>query len=165
MEKLRHWTSRGTADFVYRIASDFVAQLETKLENNGTSQKELASRLGVTVGRVSQVLNDPGNLTLKNTVRYAQALGMKVAVVAYEDGDPDNNYGPISSGIFQTCWQNAGAPRDFFQLANSCGIVHQLGGAANPMCGGLYWSPLTSQNGTGSRPLPEINRLAGSRIQ
>jgi transcriptional regulator with XRE-family HTH domain len=164
MEKLKHWTSNSTTEFVYRISSDFVAQLEMKLEKDGTSQKELADRLKVTVGRVSQVLNDPGNLTLKNTVRYAKALGMKVALIAYEDDDPGNAYGPVSSGVFHACWKNSGSPRDLFQLAYSPGIVHWVGGAAPPH-GGLTWTDQTSQNGTDSIPRPEIYRLAGSQIQ
>jgi hypothetical protein len=52
-------------------------------------------------------------LTLKKAVAYARALGMKVSVVAYEDGDPHNEKGPISSEIFAICWDNQKQPRDF----------------------------------------------------
>src|SRR2546421_4673138 len=100
MEKLSHWTKGTTAKFIYRISSDFVAQLQGKLESDGITSSQLARRIGVTLGRVSQVLNDPGNITLKGTVKFAKALGMKVAVVAYDDGDAMNNKGPISSEIF-----------------------------------------------------------------
>lgn len=127
--QLRHWTARSTLDFVHRISSDFVAQVETKLENAGISHTDLATRLGVSVGRVSQVLNDPGNLTLKNTVQYAQALGMKVAVLAYDDDDPKNKKGPISAAVFNLCWRRAGAPRDFFEFARYEGLIRQFIGA------------------------------------
>src|SRR5437879_5129586 len=107
MEKLKqHWTARSAADFAYRIASDFVAQLEKKIEKEGITQKQLADRIGISVGRVSQVLNDPGNLRLESTVQFARALGMKVSVVAYEDGDHENHNGPINSEIFYVCWKH-----------------------------------------------------------
>jgi hypothetical protein len=41
---------------------------------------------------------------------------MKVAVVAYDDGDPSNEKGPINSEIFSVCWSQCGRPRDFFDL-------------------------------------------------
>jgi predicted XRE-type DNA-binding protein len=126
MEKLKHWTQRSVGDFVYRVASDFVVQLEKKLEKDKISHKELADVLHVSPGRVSQVLNNPGNLTLKNTVVYARALRMKVAVVAYEDGDPENNKGPIASEIFSSCWKRLGGPRNFFVLSEMAVRIHQL---------------------------------------
>jgi hypothetical protein len=118
MELNKHWTSRSVADFVYRIASDFVLQLEKRMDETGTNQKKLADLSGVSEGRLSQVFNNPGNLTLKSTVQYAQALGLKVALVAYEDSkDPHNQSGPINSEIFSICWNDAGAPHDYFDLA------------------------------------------------
>jgi transcriptional regulator with XRE-family HTH domain len=116
-ELKKHWTENSVDDFVYRIASDFVLQLETKIEKGEVSQRELAVRLNVSDGRVSQVLNNPGNLTLKKVVEYARALGMKVAIVAYDDGDSENNKGPINPEIFNKCWKRAGSPADFFALS------------------------------------------------
>jgi transcriptional regulator with XRE-family HTH domain len=114
----KHWTSEDTDAFVYRIASDFVLQLEKKMDGS-LNQNDLARRLKVSKGRVSQVLNNPGNLTLKKIVQYSRALKMKVAVVAYDDGDSENRNGPINSEIFYECWQKSGRPNDFFSLANS----------------------------------------------
>lgn len=121
-----HWTQQSIPDFVYRIASDFVIQIEKKLEKERIQHNEFATQLGVTKGRVSQLINNPGNLTLKNIVHCARTLGMKVAVVAYEDGDTENRSGPINSEIFSTCWQRAGAPRDFFELSGSFGRIYNL---------------------------------------
>jgi transcriptional regulator with XRE-family HTH domain len=90
-------------------------QLETAM--NGRTRAELAATLGVSEGRVSQVFNNPGNLTLRNVIEYARALGQKVAIVAYDDGDRRNENGPINSEIFTTCWQRAGKPVDFFEMA------------------------------------------------
>jgi len=38
MEQLAHWTQRSVADFVYNISSNFVAQLETRMEEKETSK-------------------------------------------------------------------------------------------------------------------------------
>jgi hypothetical protein len=123
----RHWTERSIADFVYRISADFVLQLEKKLDSAGISHRAFASMAHVSEGRVSQVLNNPGNLTLTSTVQWARALNMKVAIVAYEDGDPDNKNGPVNSEIFHACWKRAGSPRNFFALGQCMsGRIHQL---------------------------------------
>lgn len=171
MEKLNHWTTKSTADFVYRISSDFVGQLELRMECFGTTRTELAERLKVTIGRVSQVLNDPGNLTLKNTVSYAGALGMKVAIVAYQDAsDPNNEKGPVNAEIFHECWRRAGSPRDFFQLNNSSqhSAMYQMGGSgAYPNYGAYVWYPDRAENGTGIRPPASFDsgRIAGQLVQ
>ncbi len=120
MAKLKaHWTQSGIASFVYRISFDFIAQLQKKVQNEDVKMYELAQKLGVDKSRVSQVFNDPGNLTLKNIVRYAGALGLKVAIVAYDDNDPENKNGPISSEVFSNCWEKAGKPEDFFDLTTA----------------------------------------------
>ncbi len=116
MGELKHWTERSVEDFLYKIGWDFVAQIEKLIDSGETTQAALAEKLGVSRGRVSQVLSNPGNVTLKNIVRYARALGKKVSVVAYDDGDPDNHNGPVNSEIFLSCWERAGKPADFFSL-------------------------------------------------
>lgn len=123
----RHWTERSIADFVYRISADFVLQLEKKLDLAGISHRTFARMAHVSESRVSQVLNNPGNLTLTSTVQWTRALNMKVAIVAYEDGDPGNTNGPVSSEIFHACWRRAGSPRNFFALGQRMsGRIHQL---------------------------------------
>ena len=110
-----HWTEDSTSDFLYRVGSDYIRQIEQKIEGN-VNQARLAARLSVTEGRVSQVLKHPGNITLRNIVEYARVLGLKVAVIAYDDSDPNNYDGPINAEIFTSCWELAGKPRDFFDL-------------------------------------------------
>jgi len=112
----RHWTDRSVDDFVYKISADFVRQLERAMITKGTNQAKLAKRLKVSEGRVSQVLNNPGNLTLKKIVEYVRALGCKVAIVEYDDDDPENRNGPVNAEIFAACWRKAGMPNDFFSL-------------------------------------------------
>lgn len=111
-----HWTERSTKDFLFRIAADFISQLEDKLESTSITKNELAKKLGVSKGRVSQIFNNPGNLTLQKIIEYSRALGMKVSLVAYEDNDPNNIHGPINSDIFRICWTRAGKPREFWDL-------------------------------------------------
>lgn len=115
-----HWTNRSLEDYVFAIASDFIVQLENKMEDVGISQDELAKQLGRSKGRISQMFNDPKNPTLGKIVEYSKVLGMKVAIVAYEDNDPENKKGPINSEIFKICWEKSGKPRDFwaFQEVN-----------------------------------------------
>ncbi len=116
MGKLNHWTERSTDDFLYKIGWDFIAQIEKSIDSGEITQAALAKKLGVTKGRVSQVLKRPGNLTLRNIVRYSRALGKKVSIVQYDDGDPDNQNGPINAEIFSACWERSGQPADFFSL-------------------------------------------------
>ncbi|MCX6630683.1 MAG: helix-turn-helix transcriptional regulator [Candidatus Solibacter sp.] len=112
----KHWTERSIEDFLYRVGFDFVQQIEELMKPSGTSQTELAKKLGVTEGRVSQVLNNPGNLTLRKVIEYARALQKKVAIVVYDDGDPDNANGPVNAEVFARCWDRSGKPSDFFAL-------------------------------------------------
>jgi transcriptional regulator with XRE-family HTH domain len=109
-----HWTERSLKDYLFRIAADFIAQLEEKMESQNITQDKLAASLGKTKGRVSQVLNHPGNITLANIIKLARTLGMKVSIVAYEDDDPENKRGPINSEVFKICWEKSGKPRDFW---------------------------------------------------
>ena len=112
----QHWTERNTDDFVQRIAFDFAAQIEELLEQGNTSQIELAKAMNLTEGRVSQLLNHPGNIGLKSAVKLARAIRRKVALVLYDDNDPENRNGPVASGIFLTCWERAGRPTDVYAL-------------------------------------------------
>ncbi|HEV2223552.1 MAG TPA: helix-turn-helix domain-containing protein [Candidatus Acidoferrales bacterium] len=114
---MSHWTSGNDRAFINRITFDFIAQLEKKREISAVTQSELAEKLEVTEGAVSQVFNlNRTNLNLKTMVRYARALGMKLAVVAYEDGDPKNERGPVGSELFASCWERIGRPRDVWTL-------------------------------------------------
>ena len=117
----RHWTERSTADFAYRISFDFAQQIEGLLEKKVIKRAALAKNLKVSKGRVSQVLNDPGNLGLLQIVKYARSVGRKVSVVMYDDHDPQNMKGPINSEIFTHCWEKCGSPSDFFALEDSFG--------------------------------------------
>jgi len=112
-----HWTSESLEAFIHRITFDFVTKVAKYLETKPLTQADLAKKLSISEGAVSQVLNTPRNLTLKTVVKYARAVGLKIALVAYDDGDPENKRGPINSEIFTACWENAGSPSDFRSLS------------------------------------------------
>lgn len=113
---MAHWTEKNLKHFLYRIAADFVTQLETKMQGESLTKTDLAQKLGKSKSRVSQILNNPGNLSLKTIIELARVLRLKVALVAYDDRDRDNERGPINSDIFRICWENSGKPRDFWSL-------------------------------------------------
>lgn len=126
----KHWTEKHADDFLYRIGADFVRQIEDAMKETGVNQKTLAHKLKLSEGRISQLLNNPGNITLKKVVQCARALGRKVAIVEYDDGDPNNRNGPINAGIFRQCWIRAGMPSDFFELedaASSNLVMYRIG--------------------------------------
>lgn len=114
----KHWTERSAGDFLYRIGLDFVSSLESSMGD--MTQAEFAKVVGKSEGRISQIFNNPGNLTLKTAIEYARGLGLKIAIVTYNDGDPDNNNGPINSEIFSKCWERLNKPTDFFELTDAC---------------------------------------------
>jgi transcriptional regulator with XRE-family HTH domain len=119
MSREQHWTAESADAFAHKLALDFIAQIENRLQELELSQNELARKLGVSEGAVSQVLNNPQNLTLKTIAKYARALGIKAAIVAYNDSDPSNEKGLINPGVFSTCWERAGNPRDMWSLEAS----------------------------------------------
>jgi transcriptional regulator with XRE-family HTH domain len=114
---MAHWTSANSKAFIHRITFDFIAQIEKKIDVLNWKQSDLAKKLGVTEGSVSQVLNsERNNLTLRSMVSYANAVGLKIAIVAYDDDDPQNDYGPVGSEIFEIAWDKLGKPRDIWSL-------------------------------------------------
>jgi hypothetical protein len=116
MENVAHFTQQSVSAFVLGISSTFVAQIETKMENDDVKRSEVAHRLDKTTGRVSQILNNPGNLSLRVMVEVAGTLGMKVSVLAYDDRDPKNENGPIDPEVFVKCWERAGRPTNLFDF-------------------------------------------------
>jgi transcriptional regulator with XRE-family HTH domain len=111
---VKHWTNESISAFVFAIVSDFLADIETVMEDEKIMRKDLALRMGVSEGRVSQIFSSPDKIGVTTIVRLAKALGMKVAIVAYSDGDPLNEKGPILATVFNKSWQAAGKPGDLF---------------------------------------------------
>lgn len=55
--------------------------LNALVNESGVSQRELARRLGVTEGRVSQILSGSQNISLKKLAEVGWALGIRFEVV------------------------------------------------------------------------------------
>lgn len=114
---MSHYTSENDKSFANRITFDFVAQLEERLATTKMTQAELAKKLKVGESNVSQVLNlYRTNFNLETFVKYARAVGMKVALVAYDDQDPTNQNGPVGPEIFAMSWEKLGRPRDVWSV-------------------------------------------------
>jgi hypothetical protein len=171
MENVAHWTQQSTGDFVYNISSTFVAQIETKMEEDKVSRSELANRLNKTTGRVSQILNNPGNLSLRVMVETAQPLGMKVSVIAYDDDDPGNGHGPIDPDVFVKCWERAGRPANLFEVedAFTCPSFENytdVMSAAFPnlLAGQIYGMNIPTPQYIIAEPNPSMNFIEPAKI-
>ncbi|MEO6050164.1 MAG: helix-turn-helix transcriptional regulator [Pyrinomonadaceae bacterium] len=121
-----HWTETNLDDYKSRITFDFLDQLTGFMEAGPVNQKGLAIKLGIGESAVSQIFNNPNNLTLKTIIKYARALGLKVSLLAYDDNDPDNTRGPIGSDVFNECWVRQGKPSDAFDLKASTSFTDQF---------------------------------------
>jgi transcriptional regulator with XRE-family HTH domain len=145
-----HWTEQSIKDYHFRIAADFIAQLQDKMESKNISQDMLAEMIGVTKSRISQVINNPGNMTIGLMVKFARALGLKVSLIAYDDDDPSNIKGPINSEIFKICWEKTGKPRDFWDMEETQEPKVIYGQISNTYAStdigsmGYYWQTLPS---------------------
>jgi DNA-binding phage protein len=114
--KGKHWTDEKEEYLQERIAQDFLAQIEDRLSEKKWGHVDLAKALGITEGRISQVFNDPGNLTLKTMVRMAKAVGLMVSVVAYNMKGKEREAGPVVSWMFESCWEKLGEPMAIWDL-------------------------------------------------
>lgn len=117
-----HWTDKSTEDYLFRIGADFISQVEAKLGPD-VEQKQLAEWLNISESAVSQMLNNPGNLKIKTMISYARALHMKLSVLLYDDGDGENENGPIHPDIFRICWERCGKPADFVALSDGSEVA------------------------------------------
>jgi transcriptional regulator with XRE-family HTH domain len=161
---MNHWTQANN-DFAYSISLDFFTQLEDRMEESGVSRKELSTKLQVTPSAVSQTLNSPpNNPYLETLIHYARPLGLKVAVVTYDDNDPHNDKGPIYAGIFEKAWRAMGCPRDLSMFnergatANAAALIVQHHAEANqPMRG----DPNTASTQAGVELHKEVENVTG----
>ncbi len=77
MTQRRDWIGEAEHDLDYQFGYLTVAigdQIAGRMQELGLTQADLARRMGVTPGRVSQILKGPDNLTLKSLVAVAHAL-------------------------------------------------------------------------------------------
>ena len=65
-----------------RLARQVAAMLSSAKDRVGITNRELAERVGVSEGRVSQVLGSDGNLRIATIARFLRALGYEIELVA-----------------------------------------------------------------------------------
>jgi hypothetical protein len=164
MEELAHWTQRSVADFVYNISSNFVSQLERRMEEREIGRGEFAVLMNKSKGRVSQVFNNPGNLSLRVIVEYARTLGMKVSLVAYDDGDPEDKNGPINPEVFVKSWEMADRPQDLFEVAEKETKQAEMTRLRNNISYGKPQSVYASKSAEPQPGMPWIGNLFGESM-
>lgn len=113
-KKNLHWTAGSPEDFKYHVAFDFMSDLENLMDAYKISVKQLAKKSGVSAQIIQSLVDDPQDLTLIHSVKLSRALGNKVSLVLYEDGDSENQHGPVHPQVFATCWKNLKCPKDMF---------------------------------------------------
>ncbi len=111
-----HWTSADSEAYQLHLAYDFVAQIQLPLDEKGMNRADLANELKVTPGRVSQVMNNPGNMSLQTMIHWADAVGSKIALVVYKDAAERGENAPVHGNVFRRCWEKLGQPRDLFEI-------------------------------------------------
>jgi transcriptional regulator with XRE-family HTH domain len=103
-------------DMRYRIVADFLVQIDQMLVEKDMTHADLAERSGVTPGRISQIFNNPGNVTMDTVVALADAVGFSVSLVACDMGKKAPERGYVLAGILAECWRRMGRPTNYFDL-------------------------------------------------
>lgn len=81
-------TERELRKSAARLAVDAVALMNRAHEDSGFEQKDLAEMLGVSPGRISQILNGDGNVRLATLARMLRASGFKVELTPHPVAEP-----------------------------------------------------------------------------
>ena len=111
---LKHWTEESLDAFLFNIGHDFISQLEEQMQIKDLNHEKLANILKISTITLSEYFDDPRKISLKTMLQCSRAVGMKLSVLAYDDGDESNKHGPINSKIFLKCWEDADKPRDMW---------------------------------------------------
>ncbi|MBU1413322.1 helix-turn-helix domain-containing protein [Myxococcota bacterium] len=110
-----HYTA-DAAGFRSHLALDCMDQVQRVMAESGITQRALAAHLKISEGRVSQLLNSPGNLTLDKLVQLAFAVDRKLGILLYDDDDRKHAKGPVFGEVFRRTWELAGKPRTGWDL-------------------------------------------------
>ncbi len=111
-QKMSH--AKGDIETCTRLVKqDFLDQLKAYMREKKVTQSQLAKALGVSEGRISQVLNNPTNVTLLTSIKLVRALGLKMSVVGY---DAEETAPHVSGEAMRAAWEAEGRPADFWDL-------------------------------------------------
>jgi len=80
----------------YHVAWDFINQL-----------REMATSLNPVQETILDSIedDDPAKLTVESMIELVKAVGLKLALVVYDDGDPKWEHGPKFAGEFYAAWK------------------------------------------------------------
>ena len=63
------------------VVQRFWIDIEQEIERTGIARQEVARRMGVSKARVSQMINQRKNVTLRTMIRIYDALGLELGIV------------------------------------------------------------------------------------
>jgi transcriptional regulator with XRE-family HTH domain len=78
------------------LVTQLINEINWHMRERGLTRAELAERMGVSPGRVSQILGGGENLTLRTLAALSTALDARldVKLIAAKGGDTDTSRGP-----------------------------------------------------------------------
>jgi transcriptional regulator with XRE-family HTH domain len=85
-----------------KLARQATAALAGLLSKRGMTRKDLAQRMNVSPGRVSQILSGDENLTLRSLAAVAEALGTRVEIHFVDPSRPAASGAGGQGGIMGT---------------------------------------------------------------
>jgi len=77
--------SAGTGILDSQVTRDLMNELVRIRKKRKIGQEPIAKAIGITQGRVSQLENLKGNMTLEALLLYAQTIGAEIVVVPIKD--------------------------------------------------------------------------------
>lgn len=77
LKEKREKRGRSYRYYLYGLINEITDKIETLMECQGLSKKELAERLGVSKASVSRILSGNRNMTLDTLVKVSFALGYR----------------------------------------------------------------------------------------
>jgi transcriptional regulator with XRE-family HTH domain len=103
----------------HHVSFDFILSLQVRMQEKGITVKDLADKVGLTEARVNQFFKSPRKMTLETMNDWALAVGLKLSVVVYDDGDLKHI--PVFGETFNHLWITHGKPYSF----NECEAIRK----------------------------------------
>jgi transcriptional regulator with XRE-family HTH domain len=115
MRRSRGIPAEELAGELAALRAEVTRTINNYLGVHGLTQSELAERMGVTAGRVSQILAGDENLTLRTLATVAAAVGAHFEVALRRDDEPEDESGhpgwvlaeetqPAAAGLDRNGW-------------------------------------------------------------
>ena len=108
----KHWTDESPMRFKLCLMYNFLAGVEQRLEELCLTKKKLAEKLGVPPRQVNRLWDNPDKITLHHIITWCRVLGLKPAIVVYEDDSIPSRQAPVHPEVFLASWKRLGCPVD-----------------------------------------------------